>query len=166
MKGIFRRLLPYTVAVLAVASAWLLTVLLHPLLHPTIFLLFFAAVAVSAWYGGLKSGLLATALSTLTVTYFFLDPLFSPIIYAIDQIFRLALFVFVGILISLMNSALHSSKQRLEVSFQKLQASEAKFRLLVDSNVIAVISANINGSIIEANNAFLNMVGYSREELL
>lgn len=70
MKGTRSLLAPYAVVLLAVGSALLLTLLLQPLLKPTIFLLFFAAVAVSAWYGGMEAGLLATALSTLTVSYF------------------------------------------------------------------------------------------------
>jgi K+-sensing histidine kinase KdpD len=72
LKGIFPGIVPYTVAVLSVASALLLTLLLHPMLNQTIFLLFFAAVAISAWYGGIKSGLVATALCSLAINYFFL----------------------------------------------------------------------------------------------
>ncbi len=166
MKGICPRFLPYTVAVLAVVSALLLTLLLYPLLKPTIFVLFFAAVAVSAWYGGLRSGLLATVLSSLAVSYFFLEPVFSFFIYSLESRWRLALFIFMGIFISLLNSELHNAKQRLEVSIQKLQASEAKFRRLADANIIGVIVADINGRIVEANNAFLTMVGYTQEELL
>ncbi|HEY9296175.1 MAG TPA: PAS domain S-box protein, partial [Phormidium sp.] len=47
-----------------------------------------------------------------------------------------------------------------------LQESEARFRRLVDSNIIAVMIANLNGGITVANDAFLNMLGYSREDLL
>lgn len=166
MKGIFPGIVPYTVAVLSVASALLLTLLLHPMLNQTIFLLFFAAVAISAWYGGIKSGLVATALCSLAINYFFLRPLFSLYIESLDNRLHLALFVLVAIFISLLNSELRSAKDRLQVSMQKLQASETKFRRLADANIIGVIVANINGGIIEANNAFLTMVGYTREELL
>ncbi len=94
MKGIRPRLAPYAVALLAVSSALLLTLLLQPLLNPTIFLLFFAAVAVSAWYGGMKVGILATILSTLAVNYFFIQPLFSLVVDA-ESLVRLGLFVLV-----------------------------------------------------------------------
>ncbi|MBD2355838.1 PAS domain S-box protein [Tolypothrix sp. FACHB-123] len=166
MKGIILRILPYTVAVLAVGSALLLTFLLEPLLSPTIFLLFFAAVAVSAWYGGMKSGLFATTLATISVAYFFLTPVFSPLIYSLDSLLRLALFVLVTTLISWLNSQLRTAKRRLEKSIQQLQASETRFRRLAESNIIGVVVADMNGAIIEANDAFLKMVGYTREELL
>ncbi|MEP6670477.1 MAG: response regulator [Chthoniobacter sp.] len=43
--------------------------------------------------------------------------------------------------------------------------SEARFRRLVDSNAQGVIFFNTNGNITGANDAFLNLVGHSREEL-
>ncbi|MEH2026320.1 DUF4118 domain-containing protein [Nostoc sp.] len=92
MKGIRSLLAPYAVASLAVGSVLLLTLLLQPLLKQTIFLLFFAAVAVSAWYGGMEAGLLATALSTLAVSYFFLEPVFSLLVASLDNIVGLGLF--------------------------------------------------------------------------
>ncbi|WP_179198017.1 PAS domain S-box protein [Nostoc sp. T09] len=166
MKGIILRLVPYAVAVLAVGTALLLTILLQPLLSQTIFLLFFAAVAVSAWYGGMKPGLLATALATIAATYFFIPSVSSPLIYPVDSILRLGLFVLVTTLISWLNSQLRNAKHCLEKSMQKLQASEARFRRLAESNIIGVVVADMNEAIIEANDAFLTMVGYTREELL
>jgi two-component system CheB/CheR fusion protein len=46
-----------------------------------------------------------------------------------------------------------------------LQASEARLRRLVESNVIGVIFSNAEGAILEANDAFLKMVGFTREDL-
>jgi PAS domain S-box-containing protein len=43
--------------------------------------------------------------------------------------------------------------------------TEARFRRLVDSNAQGVIFWKTNGEITEANDAFLNMMGYSREDL-
>ncbi|MBH8566020.1 PAS domain S-box protein [Nostoc sp. CENA67] len=166
MKGIHPRFRLYTVTVLAVGSALLLTFLLQPLLAPTIFLLFFAAVAVSAWYGGMEAGLWATFLSTLAVNYFFIEPVFSLSVYTLDSKLRLALFMVVTTIISWLNSELRTAKQCLEINIQKLQASEARFRRLVESDIIGMIVADMNGAIAEANNAFLKMVGYTQEDLL
>ena len=46
-----------------------------------------------------------------------------------------------------------------------LLASESKFRSLSDSNVMGIIFCDFQGEISDANEAFLQMVGYSREEL-
>ncbi|MBD2086779.1 response regulator [Trichocoleus sp. Lan] len=52
-----------------------------------------------------------------------------------------------------------------EQAFIALQESEARFRCLVESNIIGIIFADFRGNITEANDAFLQMVGYEREEL-
>lgn len=65
----------YALAVAAVGTALLLTVLFHSngLVAP----LFFLAIIVSAWVGGMGPGLVAALLSTLCIDYFFLPPLHS-----------------------------------------------------------------------------------------
>lgn len=47
----------------------------------------------------------------------------------------------------------------------ELRKSESRFRRLVESNIVGVIIADFDGAVIEANDAFLKMIGYTREEL-
>jgi PAS domain S-box-containing protein len=49
--------------------------------------------------------------------------------------------------------------------YRELQEREGKFRRLVDSNIIGVVIADQDGDILEANEAFLSMLGYNQEEL-
>jgi K+-sensing histidine kinase KdpD len=70
-------ILRYGVAILTVAAAFLLTWLFWAVVEPTVFLLFLPAVMVSAWYGGLKPGLVATFLSTCIIGFFLLQPRFE-----------------------------------------------------------------------------------------
>jgi PAS domain S-box-containing protein len=50
---------------------------------------------------------------------------------------------------------------------EELRASEARFRALFDANLIGIFYGNaVTGAINEANDKFLEMVGYSREELV
>jgi PAS domain S-box-containing protein len=48
---------------------------------------------------------------------------------------------------------------------EALRASETKFRRLLDSSIIGVVFWDLNGSLLSANDLFLNMTGYSREDL-
>jgi PAS domain S-box-containing protein len=48
----------------------------------------------------------------------------------------------------------------------RLKERERQFRHLVDANVIGVVIKSLDGPIFEANDIFLKMVGYSREDLL
>jgi PAS domain S-box-containing protein len=50
--------------------------------------------------------------------------------------------------------------------YRELQEREANIRRLVDANIIGIIIADLDGLIIEANDAFLEMVGYSRDDLV
>src|SRR5262249_58741674 len=50
--------------------------------------------------------------------------------------------------------------------YRELQEREAKIRRLVEANIIGVVITDFDGPIIEANDAFLDMVGYSRDDLI
>ena len=86
------RLLHYGVAVFSVALALGLTLLLAPWLYPTVTPLFFVAVMASAWVGGWEAGLLAALLSTLAVSYFFIQPLYSWQVVNVGTMVRLGMF--------------------------------------------------------------------------
>jgi PAS domain S-box-containing protein len=50
--------------------------------------------------------------------------------------------------------------------YSDLQEREARIRRLVDSNIIGVVIWDVHGRIVDANQAFLDMVGHGREELV
>ena len=49
--------------------------------------------------------------------------------------------------------------------YRDLQEREAKIRRLVDANIVGVLISNLEGPIFEANDAFLQMVQYRREDV-
>jgi len=50
--------------------------------------------------------------------------------------------------------------------YSDLREREARIRRLVDANIIGIVIWAVDGRIIEANQAFLDMLGYSREDLV
>ena len=50
--------------------------------------------------------------------------------------------------------------------YADLKERETKIRRLVDANIIGIIIAKLEGEIVDANEAFLRMVGYSHEDLV
>jgi PAS domain S-box-containing protein len=50
--------------------------------------------------------------------------------------------------------------------YSELTEREARIRRLVEANIIGIVIWNLEGRIIEANEAFLRMVGYGREDLV
>ena len=49
--------------------------------------------------------------------------------------------------------------------YRDLAQREAKIRRLVDANIIGIFIFDADGRIIEANDAFLHIVGYEREDI-
>ena len=105
MLSIARR---YGVAVSVVALALLLTLAIPPVRNESPTALFFAAVMVSSWYGGLGAGLLATALATGAIGSFIMPPV-DAVVLGPGEIVRMSIFVLVALLIS----ALDASRRRL-----------------------------------------------------
>jgi PAS domain S-box-containing protein len=50
--------------------------------------------------------------------------------------------------------------------YRDLAEREAKIRRLVDANIIGIFIWDFDGRILEANDAFLSMLGYDRHDLL
>src|SRR5829696_1718616 len=104
--------LRYGVALLAVGAALIFKLLLDPLtVQDTPFLLVFGAIILSAWYGGLGPGLMATAISALATDYLFLYPKGSFSGFSIEGIDVLT-FVLEGVLVSVLTSSLRSARDR------------------------------------------------------
>lgn len=158
-------LIEYGVALLSVGLALGITLLLTPYLASTPTPLFFIAVMISAWYGGLGPGILATILSTLAINYFFLEPLYQLSIPDVGTLVRVVTFVVAAFVINSLNGAQRAARRRAEANFQFLRQSEARFGGLAQSNIIGMIVAELDGDILDANQNFLELVGYTEEDL-
>ncbi len=56
-------------------------------------------------------------------------------------------------------------ERKVEERTRQLLESKARFRRLVDANIIGVVFWRLDGTLDDANDAFLDIVGYSREDL-
>ncbi|MBW4528636.1 MAG: PAS domain-containing protein [Phormidium tanganyikae FI6-MK23] len=156
----------YGVALLSVVAASSTTLLLYSLLQDTPAGLFYVAIMVSSWVGGLGPGLFTTVLSTFALNYFLLEPRYLFNITSLKTIVQLGTFATAAILISYLNESQLSAKRRADANFRSWRDSEAQFTHLAEANSIGIFGATLNGLITEANDAFLQMIGYSREDLL
>lgn len=150
-------ILRYGVAVLSTALALIPTVMLADVSESRL-ALFGVAVMVSAWYGGWKPGVVATSFALTVGAYFSLAGHHTP-----EQlrtaILRLSLFFFVAMLICWLNAALRASQENL-------RRSELNFRSLVTNAPYGICRCDSAGKILDANPAFLDLLGTSAEELI
>ena len=144
--------LRYGVAVLSTILALIPSFLLSDLVESRL-VVFAVAVMVSAWYGGWKPGLVATSFAVTVNAYFALNNVKTQDDYR-KAIIHLTLFVFVALLICSFNAALRSAQEGL-------RRSELNFRSLVTNSPYGICRCDPNGTVVDANPAFVHMLGYS-----
>ncbi len=162
------RLQSYGVAVLAVAIALLIKLLLDPLMtEETPFLLFFAAVMISALSGGIEAGVLATVLAALISDYLFLTPTYSFFGHNLGQNLRLIVFVLEGLLISWIVAAVNTTKRRLQLGQAALSESKKRYRLLVEAvQDYAIFLLDPQGCVTSWNLGAKRIKGYRASEII
>jgi PAS domain S-box-containing protein len=147
--------------------------------------LFYAAVILSAWKGGLGPGLLATAVcGFIAGRLYYLNPVGSPG-FGWDDWLQAGVFVSVAVLISWLTSkrrraeaALQKSYDELEVRIRDrtaelsqsnslLRESEERFRLMVEGVPdYAMVMLDANGAIVGWNPGAARIFGYTHEEAM
>ncbi|MEK6577480.1 MAG: ATP-binding protein [Nitrospirota bacterium] len=154
--------LRYGVAIFSVLLALALTELIEPLRVRTPFPLFFAAVAVSAWYGGIGPALLATVLSALITEYFFLLRA-EQFMIGLGSSIQLIVFVLVSILISSLDTA---RKRAEKESRERLIESNERYSSLWEHAEDPMLRIDLEKKIIAANKRVEEVIGVAGEEIL
>src|ERR1700676_470451 len=142
----------YGVAVLSTALALIPTILLADVSESRL-ALFGVAVMVSAWYGGWKPGVVATAFALTVSAYYSISGPHS-VAESRTAIIRLSLFFFVAMLICWLNAALRAAQDNL-------RRSELNFRSLVTNAPYGICRCDSTGKILDANPAFVELRGHA-----
>jgi signal transduction histidine kinase/ActR/RegA family two-component response regulator len=115
----------YFVAICAVALALGLEFLLSQILGSfSPFLLFLGAIAFCSWLGGFRSGLLATALSSVVIDLFFMEPV-GTFFFGKSTPALVSLGVFAGVssLVCALFYVVCTERQALETAFENAEAA-------------------------------------------
>ena len=127
--GLRRAAARYGLAAAAIVGVLALKLALVPWVEQdTPFLLFFAAVLLAGWYGGLGPGLFATALAAAGSAFFFMPPYQDFRVHDPAQRVRLALFVGEGVFISALAAILQAARRRADAA--TAESLRLKHRLL------------------------------------
>src|ERR1700693_3546446 len=120
------RLIAYSVAVLAPAISLLVRWPLWPVLGDYLpHMTFLPAVAIAAYYGGLRPGLLATFLSALAADSFLVAMQTDPPVPFSHVAIGFSLFTMTGVIISALSESLHQARRRI-VADERKRAEEAR----------------------------------------
>ena len=165
---------PYLFAMVVVAIAATMRFYLELVFHGAVpFLVLTAAVTISALYGGLGPGLLATILSIASVWVLFNRTNLVVSSVAADMEAGLLLFAVVGTLLSILGELILREKKQsgfllneLQSRNSELQQSELTNRALLEASAQGVIAVDGNGKIKIANDCTHQMFGYAPQELI
>ncbi|MBE9037227.1 PAS domain S-box protein, partial [aff. Roholtiella sp. LEGE 12411] len=134
-------------------------------------------VVISDTYGGLLARrLLVAAIAVPFIVGWLIvegqragkyDPAFAISVFAIVLIVIFAVLIWQSAAVIERLSRQRDISDGLRLSAQEaLRAYENKLGSLVDANVIGIMFGDANGGIEQANDEFLRMIGYTREDLL
>jgi PAS domain S-box-containing protein len=110
--------------VVALIIAWWIEAVWRSAPHASLFL---CAVMFSAWFGGIKPGLVATVLSLLTFNYFFLAPIHSLAV-DVTQLPRLIIFAVSALLVGSLSAAQRRGAESLRRARDELQDTLVKLQ--------------------------------------
>ena len=128
------------------------------------FLLYFFAVIVSAWHGGLASGLLATILSA-GLYYFVFAPQNFPSSNFQTPIWT-AIYCAEALMISLLIARIRDLQMSSASTARALKDSEERHRRVLDTAFEGIWIADTQGRTTYINQHVIEMLGYSYQEIL
>jgi PAS domain S-box-containing protein len=160
-------LLAYQVAVAASVAAALLRLALHALLGDQApFFPFLLAVLVSAWYGGLVPGMVATVLGAIFGAYLFTLPFDFRQVLTTNLAVRTGLFFVLGLAASSLCGGLHAARRRLEEKQKHLTQTEQRVGAVVNHVIDGIITIDEDGVVQSVNLAVEKLFGYGASEII
>lgn len=134
-------------------------------------ILFMLPITISAFFGGLWPGLLATLTAALCVVFFFMPLALGSPIDAANDLFQWGIMILSGALISVMIESLHRAQNKAKAEIGERQQTEARlresednFKYIFESAVLGKSITQLNGEV-KPNQAFADMLGYTLDEL-
>ncbi|MET0593262.1 MAG: HAMP domain-containing sensor histidine kinase [Polyangiaceae bacterium] len=125
MQELAGRYVRYVVAIAACVVALVFQLLIWPYIPPSPQLLFYPAVLIAAWFGGLAPGVVAVMISSFAIAYWFLPP--DTAFSQGDDLLDMAVFVAMGLTVAALMARTRASTSTARSAWR--EAETARVRL-------------------------------------
>ena len=164
----------YLFATLATgATLWFRLAMDGPLGGRPTLIMFSLPIMLSAYVGGLRGGLMATALSYFGASYFLLEPLNSFDIASPVERWQQVFLVLAGVVISVVNEAMHRARRRAHAVGREYEAaahaaseSEARLQLVAENARVGLVMLDPDRRYIYANAAYAELLALPSADVL
>lgn len=151
------------------------------------YLTFFPAVAVSAIAGGFLPGLFATLIGLVFATFIFTPPYYAFSLHSVQaSMWSNLVFLMDGLIVSFSIETMHRYRYKyalklqeetsarvdleentlqLEKNFNEMQSLMQRYKFVIDTALDGFWLSDLEGNLLEANEAYAAMSGYSVDEL-
>jgi PAS domain S-box-containing protein len=153
----FRMRYRYGVAAGLSLLAFLTSVIFFPAFGRSVYAVFYIAVVLSAWNGGLGPGLLATGIGAVTIVFLPFSAGGGQGLQ-LDDWLSLCIFLTVSFLIALITDA-------LDTALARQRRSEAETRSIVDSVVEALLLVAPDQRLVRVNHRFEELFGVTASQV-
>lgn len=151
--------------------------MLWPWLKPLALVLFYPAVFVCSWIGGMRGGLVGTALSIMLIWYVFAPPEWTLAWKSANIAIGLFVFAIMGAALAMLHEKVRTSRAGLELqveqrtlelqrSIQVIRENKARMSAVIGSAMDAIISVDEQQNIVLFNKAAEKMFRCSSAEAL
>ena len=136
-------------------------------LHQFPVILFFPAVFISAWLGGLRWAMVAGGISIALAGYYLVPSEFAFVLQDPGTLLAKAVVVALGVMLTIIYGRLKAATQRANDAHDELRRrSETRFRALIEHSTDGIVLIDVQHTIRHLSPAVTVVEGYARQELL
>jgi PAS domain S-box-containing protein len=151
------------IVLVLMSTALMVRIAVAPLEAGLQYLTFFPAVALSAMLCGFWPGMFAILVGVCMATFIFEQPYYSISLHSLQVAFWANMvFVVDGFIVCSAVAAMHRYQDKLNTAI----LDNKRARLIIEATSDGFWLCDISGKILDVNNSYCQMTGYSRQELL